>query len=96
VAVIAIDIKPSRVDPVARDALTAILITWVTDPGRYTEVAETLTGIVSGYADRVHGPCGWKRIADQWAQPGGLAKEVFRETYRWLYSRSEHFDPSLL
>jgi hypothetical protein len=96
VAVIGVDLKPSRVDPAARDALTAIFTRWVTDPDRYTEVAENLASIVSGYADREHGPDGWKRIADQWLQPGGMAEDTFRETYRWLYSRSQYFDTGLL
>ena len=44
----------------------------MTDPTRFTEVAETLAWMVSSYAEE-HG--GWKAIADQWLQPGGLDKE---------------------
>jgi hypothetical protein len=90
------ELKPRRVLPEARDALTTMLTGWVTNPDRYTEVAETLAGIVSSYADREHGPDGWKRIADQWLQPGSMAEADFRATYQWLYSQSEYFDSGLL
>jgi hypothetical protein len=53
-------------------------------------------GIAASHAEREHGPYDWKRIADQWLQPRGMAAADFRATYRWLYSRSEHFDPGLL
>jgi integrase/recombinase XerD len=49
-----------------------------------------LGAIVSGYADRAHGPDGWKRIADQWLQPGGMAEFDFHATHGWLYSRSQY------
>lgn len=88
-------LKPGRVDPGARDALAAIFTRWVTGPDRYTEVAETLAGVVSGYADREHGPDGWKRIADQWLQPESLAHADFSAAYRWLYSQSQYFDHGL-
>jgi hypothetical protein len=88
-------LKAGRVNPAARDALTAIITRWVTSPDRYTEVAENLASIVSGYADREHGPGGWTRVADQWLQPGGLSVIDFRAAYGWLYSRSRHFDPDL-
>jgi hypothetical protein len=56
-----------RVNSDARDQMAAIITRWVTAPDRYTEVAETLASIVSGYADQ-HGPGGWRAIADQWLQ----------------------------
>jgi hypothetical protein len=89
-------LKPSRINSESRAALTEIITWWVTGSAWYTEVAETLAGIVSGYADQAHGPDGSKRIADQWLQPGGMAGNDFRATYRWLYSRSQHFSPGLL
>jgi hypothetical protein len=88
--------KPRRIDAGARSALTAIFAWWATGPNEYTELAETLAGIVSGYADRAHGPDGWQRIADQWLQPGGMAKFDFHAAYGWLYSRSQYFDTGLL
>jgi hypothetical protein len=88
-------IKAGRVDLAAMDALAAIFTRWVTGPDRYTEVAETLASLVSGYADREHGADGWKRVADQWLQPGGLAQADFSAAYRWLYSQSQYFDSGL-
>lgn len=41
-----------RVDRAARDAMAVIFTRWVTAPGRYTEVAGTLAGLVSGWCDR--------------------------------------------
>jgi len=79
-----------RVDVDVRAQLVEVFRRWVSDPDRYTEVAETLAAEVSGYADR-HGPTGWAVIADQWLQPGGLAAADFRTCYGLLYSRSEHF-----
>lgn len=85
--------KPSRIHADAGAAMQAILYRWVTDPDRYTEVAETLAAVVSRYADE-HG--GWRAIADQWLQPGALDQEGVRVTYSLLYSLSEHFDPAVL
>lgn len=51
---------------------TDMIVRWVTDPKRFTEVAATLAETVSSYAD-ANG--GWKAIADQWLQPGGLNHE---------------------
>lgn len=47
-----------RVDKAARDAMAAIIWRWVTDPARYTEVAETLASVVSRYADEQARPGG--------------------------------------
>lgn len=77
-----------RVDRDARDGMATIIMRWVTDPARYTEVAETLAWIVSQHADQ-HGADGWRRIADQWLQPSALIGEDFRNCYRLFYSRSE-------
>jgi hypothetical protein len=51
-----------RVHREARDQMASVVTRWVTNPGRYTEVAETLAGIVSCYADQL-GPGGWRVIA---------------------------------
>jgi len=83
-----------RVSAEARDGLAAIFRRWVTSPGRYTEVAETLASIVSRYADETAGPGGWRAVADQWLQPGALSAADGRDCYNLLYSRSEHHDPS--
>jgi hypothetical protein len=85
-----------RVDFDVHRELTAMLTRWVTDPARYTEVAETLASVVSSYADDTAGPDGWRAVADQWLQPGGLANETFVACYRLLYSTSAHLDTSLL
>lgn len=85
-----------RVDKGGRDRLAALIRDWVTNPDRYTEVAETLAWQVSHYADEAAGPDGWKAIADQWLQPGGLANDDFVRCYRLFYSVSEHFNTDLL
>ena len=65
--------------------------------GRYVEVAENLAAIVSGYADRVHGADGWRRVADQWLQPDArLPDEDAVTCYRLLYSLPGHFNPAML
>jgi hypothetical protein len=81
-----------RVNKEVRDQMAAMILRWVTDPARFTEVAETLAAVVSAYADEIHGPDGWRMIADQWLQPGGLAAEDTRNCYRLFYSLSEHLD----
>ena len=85
----------SRVDRAVRDAMAEIFTRWVTGPDRYTEVAETLAAVVSRFADE-HGRDGWRVIADQWLQPGGLAHGDFSSCYRLFYSQSDHFDPGLI
>jgi hypothetical protein len=64
------------------------------NPDRYTDVAETLADIVSGYADH-HESNGWRVIADQWLQSTTFGGAGFRACYRLLYSQSEHYDPFL-
>jgi len=85
--------NPKRVHVGARDEMAAVLRRWVDSPDRYTEVAEHLAAIVSGYADEAHGPDGWAKVADQWLQPGGLAHEDTAACYGLLYSVSAHFNP---
>lgn len=83
-----------RVHGDVRAALAAMFGRWVTDPDRYTEVAETLAYVVSSYADQQAG--GWAGVADQWLMPGGLAKDDFSMCYRLFYSLSEHFNTGLI
>ena len=83
-----------RVHREARDQMADVVTRWVTNPGQYTEVAETLASIVSCYADQL-GPDGWRAIADQWLQSPAFGGSGFAACYRLLYSRSEHYDPSL-
>jgi hypothetical protein len=85
-----------RVDRDVRGALVAMFTRWVTEPGRYTEVAETLAWQVSQYCDDTAGPEGWRVVADQWLQPGGMAITDFHNCYRLFYSVSEHFNAGLL
>lgn len=85
-----------RVDPDVRAELAEVFTRWVTGPARYTEVAETLAGEVSRYCDDTAGPDGWRMVADQWLQSGGLAVTDFRNCYHLLYSQSQHLDPNLL
>jgi hypothetical protein len=84
----------TRVDAATRDHMAAVLHRWVSDPGRYTEVAETLAGVVSAYCDAQ--PDGWRAVADQWLQPGGLAQNNFSLCYRLFCSRSERFDTEVI
>lgn len=70
-----------------------VLLRWVIDPARFTDVAETLAFVVSRYADE-HG--GWPAVADQRLQPGALDQEGVHVTYSLLYSSSKDFDPSSL
>ncbi|RJQ74211.1 hypothetical protein D5S17_23365 [Pseudonocardiaceae bacterium YIM PH 21723] len=81
-----------RVHLEARDAIAAVLRQWTSSGDFYVEVAETLASVVSRYADEKYGADGWKAIADQWLQPGGLAKENFHYCYKLLYSTSEYMD----
>ncbi len=85
-----------RVNAEVRDTLADMIYRWVTDPARYTEVAETLAWQVSAYADRHGTRGGWLTVADQWLMPGGLATDNIRPCYRLFYSLSEHFDPDVL
>lgn len=82
-----------RVDRQVRDRLVEIVTRWVTGPGRYTEVAETLAEVVSRYADGMYGAAGWARIADQWMQPGTPGHTAAGPLYRLFYSQSAHYDP---
>jgi hypothetical protein len=102
----------SRVDHAVRDAMAEIFTRWVTAPDRYTEVAETLAGMVSRYCDDLieqalpdSGPAvfpagwklaGWRAIADQWLQPGGLTQADFSRCYRLFCSQSDCFDSSVI
>ncbi len=81
-----------RVDVDGRKILADMIYRWVTDPDRYTEVAETLAGEVARFADR-QGQNGWVSIADQWLRPGTLAKTDARTCYQLFYSKSSNFDP---
>jgi hypothetical protein len=85
-----------RIDAVVRERLARVLYRWVTNPGRYVEVAETLAVVVSGYCDATGGPEGWAVVADQWLQPGGMAQDDFSVCYRLLYSLSEHFNSNVI
>ncbi|OUS97326.1 hypothetical protein [Rhodococcus sp. NCIMB 12038] len=85
-----------RVSAPHRDQLAEIFQRWVSDPRRYTEVAETLAAIVSDFCDTRHGADGWPAIADQWLQPTSLDRDGYATTYRLFYSRSQFYnDPEL-
>ena len=90
VALFGKELTPKRVHPAVQERMAAMFWRWVTGPDRYTEVAETLAAVVSSYCDQRE--AGWKAVADQWLQPGGLAQGDFSTCYRLLYSHSEHFD----
>lgn len=85
--------KTRRINEPSRQVITDMVLRWVSDPERFTEVAATLAGVVASYADE-HG--GWTAIADQWLQPGGLDQEGVHVTQHLLYSSSVHFDPAVL
>lgn len=76
-------------------APTDLFRRWVTDPACYTEVAETLAAVVCGYCGDTHGSDGWAAVADQWLQPGGLARAGFSLCYRLFYSLTAHFDAAV-
>jgi hypothetical protein len=78
-----------RVHRKARDQIAAIITGWVTNPERYTEVAETLACIVSRHADQ-YGLEGWRMIADRRLERPAF--EGFGACYRLFYSRSEHYN----
>ncbi|MEE2062326.1 hypothetical protein [Rhodococcus artemisiae] len=81
-----------RVDAGVRDEIAAIIERWVTDPAGYTEVAENLAGLVSGFADEQYGADGWTRIADQWLDPAAAVHNAEAGVlYRLFYSRSAHY-----
>jgi hypothetical protein len=83
-----------RVHAAIRVLMAEMFWRWVTDPHRFTEVAETLAAVVSSYCDEQE--TGWKAVADQWLQPGGLAQADFSMCYRLFYSLSEHFDSGVI
>ncbi len=63
-----------RVSVPHRDQLAEAFQRWVSDPQRYTEVAETLASIVSELCDSRHGADGWRAVADQWlSRPASIA-----------------------
>lgn len=84
-----------RVDAAVRAILADLIHRWVTDPTRYTEVAETLAAEVSRFADDTAGPDGWRAIADQWLQPGSLGWRDGYTCHLLFYSLSEHHNPDL-
>jgi hypothetical protein len=101
----------SRVHRIARDVMADIFRRWVTGADRYTEVAETLAAVVARYIDeqppslevteeamrdRHAGVAGWKTVADQWLQPGGMAHSDFATCYNLFYSTGAHFKSDLL
>lgn len=81
-----------RVSVPHRDQLAEVFQRWVSDPQRYTEVAETLASIVSEFCDSRHDADGWRAVADQWLQPTSLDRNGFTITYRLFYSRSQFYD----
>jgi len=81
------DVSMSRT--ASKDAITEVLERWIDGPGPYTEVAASLAGIVSVLADE-HGPQGWRAVADQWLQPGGMAVEDTALCRGLLYSASQY------
>lgn len=87
------DVKPSRVNPEARDAITAVVRQWVTGPYRFTEVADTLAFITARFA---HAQGGWRTVADQWLQPGARASRDFRAAYWLLYKYAPDYNLDLL
>ncbi|MBP2371403.1 hypothetical protein [Pseudonocardia parietis] len=85
--------KVRRYDAAAADDIAAVLVRWVSNPDRYTEVAETLAGLFGDFADE-HG--GWPAVADQWLQRGALDRDGVLLAYGLLYSTGEEFDPAML
>ncbi|MGM0723977.1 MAG: hypothetical protein ACQEXM_26150 [Actinomycetota bacterium] len=85
--------KVSRYDAAAADTIATVLQRWVSSPDRYTEVAETLTGLFATFADEQGG---WPAVADQWLQQGALDHEGVLLTYSLLYSTGAEFDPAML
>jgi hypothetical protein len=59
--------KPRRYDTAAVDQITRIITGWITDPDRFTEVAETLAHQIGTLADQAGG---WPAIADRYLRPG--------------------------
>ncbi|SFO26805.1 hypothetical protein SAMN05216207_104044 [Pseudonocardia ammonioxydans] len=85
--------KVRRYDAATADDIAAVLVRWVSNPDRYTEVAETLAGLFGDFADE-HG--GWPAVADQWLQRGALDRDGVLLAYGLLYATGEEFDPAML
>lgn len=86
--------KPSRFHQMTVLRLTAVVDRWVTDPERYTEVAETLAAIFGQVADAAGG---WDKVADRYLQPGGRwAQNGTERLYGYLMSTAETLDTSRL
>lgn len=81
---------PKRVHVEARDQLAEMLRRWTGSPDLYVEVAETLSEVVSAYADDRHGSDGWYHIADQWLQPQSLATDNYERVSNLLYSKTRY------
>lgn len=67
-------LDPARVHGPAAGVLTTQLVSWVTDPHRYTEVAQTLTEQLAHVVDTppaASAAAAWARVADAALQPGG-------------------------
>ncbi|MFD3430911.1 hypothetical protein [Nocardia fluminea] len=84
--------KPLRVDLDAREQIATVLRAW-TAPERGVPVAESLTRIVSRYADETHGPDSWRRIADQWMPLVSARPSWGPECHRVLMARSIYLTP---
>lgn len=83
-----------RVHAGAATCVAALIGQWVTDPDRYTEVAETLAFIFGQVADAAGG---WDKVADRYLQPGGRWSQNGTKTlYGYLMSTAETLDTGLL
>jgi len=86
--------KPSRFHQMTSLRLVDVIERWVTDPERYTEVAETLAYIFGRFADAAGG---WDKVADRHLQPGTRwSQNGAAQVYGYLMSTAETLDTGRL
>jgi hypothetical protein len=86
--------KPSRFHQMTSLRLVDVIERWVTDPERYTEVAETLAYIFGRFADKAGG---WDKVADRHLQPGTRwSQNGAAQVYGYLMSTAETLDTGRL
>ena len=87
--------QPRRLDEEVTAGIAAMIQRWVTDPARYTEVAENLAAAFSRHTDKVGG---WYKVSDGYMWPGhpvpgiGWKDDTREYVVTYLLSGSDHMD----
>lgn len=82
--------KPKRYDPATADLIEAMVWRWVTDPRRFTEVAETLASVFNRHTVNVGG---WDKVADRYLIPGGrFSMAATEQVIGYLHGMSSSYE----